>query len=320
MSNFTENVTTQNTDGLSGLTSSFDGNRAKFFILLLLQLLSLPAYLYVFYRFRQKRQLRESHHHHVILLLLVVSFLFLIVALPLTQAYMFTSRVSPSTTTFCSLWNWIHYSLNIVNLFLMAFASIERNWLIFHPWMIRGRIRKICLHYGPLLFCLIYPPLFYFGAIFLHRCEPFFDYTQLLCIWPCYFNSIRWSVADIYVNNLTTTCLIPIFCSIIYIRVFIQKRAMKQKAFQWRRDKKMIFQLWAVSSLYLAMWMPLQLLSMINTYLDPTFLLQPQIDFLFLMPYMIHFLYPFIVMLTYPQEMLKFNLNRTATSVVPLNT
>ena len=319
MSNFTGDVTTQPIEAIFNFTTSFNGNRIKFIILLVLQLLALPAYLYVFYRFRQKHQLREALHHHVILLLLIVSFLFLVVALPLTQAYMFTSRAYPGTFIFCSLWNWIHYSLNMVNLFLMAFASIERNWLIFHPSLIRGTVRRICLHYGPLLFCLVYPPLFYFGAIFLHKCEPFFDYTQLLCIWPCYFNSLRWSVADIYVNNLTTTCLIPIFCSIIYIRVFIQKRAMKQKAFQWRRDKKMIFQLWAVSSLYLAMWMPLQLLSLINTYIDPSFLLQAQIDYLFLMPYMIPFLYPFIVMLTYPQEMLKFNSNRANTTVVPLN-
>ena len=94
---------------------------------------------------------------------------------------------------------------------------------------------------------------------------------------------------------------------------------MKQKAFQWRRDKKMIFQLWAVSSLYLAMWMPLQLLSMINIYVDPNFLLQAQIDYLYLMPYMIHFLYPFIVMLTYPQEMLKFNQIHATTTVVHFN-
>ena len=312
MSNLTE-------DSLAGLTSSFDGNRAKFVILLVLQFVSLPAYLHVFYRFRQKHQLRESHYHHVILLLLAVSFLFLVVALPLTQAYMYTSRVYPTTNSFCALWNWIHYSLNIVNLFLMAFASIERNWLIFHPSLTRGTVRKICLHYAPLLFCLVYPPLFYFGAIFLHKCDSIFDYTQLLCVWPCYFNSIRWSIFDIYVNNLTTTCLIPTFCSIIYIRVFIQKRAMKQKAFQWRRDKKMIFQLWAVSSLYLAMWMPLQLLSLINTYIDPSFLIQAQIDYLYLMPYMIPFLYPFIVMLTYPQEMLKFQSNKAATSVHPIH-
>ena len=319
MSNLTENATTTEVSQLVfDLSTSTNGNRIKFAILLVLQCLSLPAYLHVFYQFRQKRQLRESLFHHVILLLLIVSFLFLTIALPFTQAYLYTSRAYPGNNTFCSLWNWIHYSLNMVNLFLMAFASIERNWLIFHPLLTRSNRGRVLLHYAPLLFCLAYPPAFYFGGIFLHQCPPFYDYTQLLCVWPCYFNSIRWSIIDVYFNNLTISFCIPTFCSIIYIRVFMQKRVMQQQAFQWRRDKKMILQLWAVSSLYMAVWIPLQLLSVINTYVDPNFLLQAQIDYLFLLPYMIHFFYPFIVMLTHPKEMLNFKLNRMMTSAQPM--
>ena len=298
------------------LTTSHKGNRAKFAVLLVLQLLSLPCYLFVFYRFRQKRQLRESFFHHVILLLLIVSFLFLIIALPLTQVYLYTSHVYPDTNTFCSLWNGIHYSLNIVNLFLMAFASIERNWLIFHPWMTRSVMGKICLHYGPLLFCSTYPPLFYFGIIFIHECDSLYDCTQLLCLWPCFFYEQIWADIDMFVNNLAPLLTIPIFCSIIYIRVFIQKRAMKQKAFQWRRDKKMIVQLLAVSGLYVTMWMPLQLLGLVNARWLPYFLVQEQVDYLFLLPYMIHFLYPFIVLYTYRQEML--NINRIKAVVQPM--
>ena len=321
MSNLTQNATTATTIAsqlVFDLSTSSKSNRIKFSILLALQCLALPAYLYVFYQFRQKRQLRESLFHHVILLLLVVSFLFLTIALPFTQAYLYTSRVYPGSNIFCAFWNWIHYSVNIVNLFLMAFASIERNWLIFHPLFTRSNRGKILLHYAPLLFCLVYPTAFYFGAIFLHQCPPFYDYTQLLCVWPCYFNSIRWSIIDVYFNNLTILFCIPVFCSIIYLRVFIRKRVMQRQVFQWRRDKKMILQLWAVSSLYMAVWVPLQLLSLINTFIDPTFLIQLSLDYLFLLPYMIHFFYPFIVILTYPKEMLNWKLNTITTSGQPV--
>ena len=79
---------------------------------------------------------------------------------------------------------------------------------------------------------------------------------------------------------------------------------MKLEVFKWKRDRKMILQLLAVSSLYLAMWMPLQLCSLINIYWDWSFLLQAQIDYMYLFPYLIHLLYPFVVLLTYHKEML----------------
>jgi hypothetical protein len=312
-SNDSMNTTTQVTS--FQFSTSFDANRIKFGILLVLQLLSFPCFLWIFYQFSRQHQLRQSIHHHVILLLLIVSFLFVTIALPLTEAYMFTSYVYPSSDMFCSIWTWIHYSLNITNLFLMAFASIERNWLIFHPWLVRNKAGKILLHYCPLLLCLLYPSMFYFGFILIYPCQNYYDYTQLLCTYPCYFYNQNWANIDLFFNNYTPLFAIPLFCSIIYARVFIQKRAMKQQAFKWSRDKKMVLQLWAVSSLYLGMWMPIQLTGLINTFWNPTFLLQAQIDYIYLFPYLIHLIYPFIVLLTYQNEMLTFKRNAVVPAV-----
>ena len=173
-------TTTEMTSTSFNLTVSDPGNRVRFTILLALQLMSVPCYLYVFYRFHQKRNLRQSIPQHVILLLLIMSFLFVTIALPITQAYMFTSQVRPASELFCAFWNWIHYSLNIINLFLMAFASIERNWLIFHPALTRSKRARIMLHYGPLVFCVAFPAIYYFVMIFLYRCVSIYDYTHLL--------------------------------------------------------------------------------------------------------------------------------------------
>jgi hypothetical protein len=90
---------------------------------------------------------------------------------------------------------------------------------------------------------------------------------------------------------------------------------MKQQVFKWKRDKKLILQLWAISSLYLGMWMPLELTVLIGLYWDPTFLLQAQIDYIYLFPYLVHLIYPFIVLFTYHNEMLNFKRN---TVVVPM--
>jgi hypothetical protein len=121
------------------LTISFDANHIKFWILIALQLLSISCFLYIFLHFVHKRQLLKSHHHHVILLLFIVSFLFVTIALLFTEAYMYLSHVYPANAIFCSFWKWIHYSLKIINLFLMVFASIEPNWLIFVKFNILRR-------------------------------------------------------------------------------------------------------------------------------------------------------------------------------------
>ena len=315
MDDSTNNTTTAISSVVAN--TSLYGNRIKFIVLLVLQLVSISCYLYIFYKFYRKRQLRESNHHHVIILLLISSFLFVIIPLPMTEAYMFTSYVFPSNDIFCSIWTWLHYSLNISNLYLMGFASIERNWLIFHPSLVRNKFGLIILHYFPLAVCIIFPPAFYFIAIFVHKCASTYDYSYLLCQWPCYFYNINWASIDLYLNNYVPLLSIPVFCTIIYIRVLIQKRAMKQEVFKWRRDKRIILQLWAVSSLYLAMWMPLQLCAVINAYWDGNFMIQAQIDYMYLMPYMIHLIYPFITLLTHPQLMLHSRVYPTTVTAYP---
>jgi hypothetical protein len=306
LANETTNATTTTLYGIGVIfTTSFYNNRIKFWILLSLQLVSVPCFLYIFYRFPYKKQNRQAIHHHVILLLLIISFLFVTIALSLTLAYMYTSQVYPATETFCTLWNWLHYSINIINLFLMGFASMERNWLIFYPKLVSSKGGRFLFHYCPLVFCVVYPPTFYAGVMFIYNCNDDYDYTQLLCTWPCYFYNNQLTSIDLFFNNCTPLFSIPFFCTIIYVRVFIQRQRMKRQRFKWRRDKKLVIQIWALSSLYLAMWMPIQLLGLINLYWSKTFLVQAQIDYIYLFPYFIHLLYPYIILLTFKDELVK---------------
>jgi hypothetical protein len=96
---------------------------------------------------------------------------------------------------------------------------------------------------------------------------------------------------------------------------------MQQQRFKWRRDKRLVLQLWAISSLYLVMWMPLQLAGLIDLYWLPTFLLQAQIDYMYLFPYLIHIVYPYIVILCLYHDTMKSN-RKTATvnPMYPLKT
>lgn len=298
-------------------TTSTEGNQIKFTLLLVLQILSIPCFLYIFVQFRYRIRLHRTFHHHAVIALLIVSFIFVIVAVPLTLAYLFTSSVKPENETFCSLWNWLHYSINIVNLFLMGFTSLERHWLIFHPYFIHNKFRRFVFHYLPLLFCLVYPPTFYISAMFIYQCESTYDYTQLLCKYPCYFYNESWWKIDLFFNNYTPLFSIPASCIVIYIRILVKKSHLKQQRFKWRRDKRLVIQIWAISSLYLSMWMPLQLSGLINLFWLPSFLLQAQIDYMYLFPYLVHLIYPYIVLFSYRKEFAKAH--RRITSVVPLH-
>jgi hypothetical protein len=84
---------------------------------------------------------------------------------------------------------------------------------------------------------------------------------------------------------------------------------MRLQIVKWRRDKKLIIQLFAISSLYLAMWMPIELTGLINLYWDPVFLLQAQIDYMYLFPYFIHIIYPFIVLFIIHRKNGRFSRN-----------
>ena len=277
--------------------TSVEPNRAKFGILLGLQCLSFPCFVYIFYHYVSRRNhFRRAIHYDVIFVLLFVSFLFVTTSLPLTEIYLFSSYVYPPNDIFCSLWICFHYSLNIINLFLMAFASIERHLLIFHSQFLQNSRRKFFFHTCPILFCLIYPSMFYIAAIFLYPCQNTYDYTQLLCTWPCYFWNRTWAYVDLFFNNYAPLFAIPVFCSVLYFRVFLQRRAMRQQAVKWSRDRKLIIQLWLISTLYLGMWMPLQMAGLINLFFDSDFLVQAQIDYMYLFPYVVHLVYPFIVL------------------------
>ncbi|CAF0923981.1 unnamed protein product [Adineta steineri] len=63
----------------------------------------------------------------------------------------------------------------------MTWASIERHILVFS-----SHRHRFDAHTIPLIFCLIYPILFYTYTIFFYPCEQIFEYQQVLCGSPCF--------------------------------------------------------------------------------------------------------------------------------------
>lgn len=95
------------------------------FILLLICLI--PSFIFFllvfFFLFKSQEINSKRRHNHVILL---CNFILITTELPITLVYSYQGYVQPQNDQFCSFWVAYNYGL-----FLMAFASIERYFLIF---------------------------------------------------------------------------------------------------------------------------------------------------------------------------------------------
>lgn len=194
-----------NDDDFQSLSRS---NRFEFGIFLDLQLIALICFILNFLQFHFRRDFRQSLSYDMIFIRLFSSFIFDSIVLSLSQA-------------------------NIINLFLMAFVSIERYLFVFYSFL---------FHYSPILFCI-----YFIHLSFLSK------HVRLLTILLCYFGRKLWANIDLFINNYTSLLIILLFCSFIYLRVFCQRRSMQLSTMKWGLDKRFICQLLVISSLYLSM-------------------------------------------------------------------
>ena len=291
-----------NTSNSNDATSSLIlENQVKFGVFLTLQISSVSCSLYLFLQYIIRPNLRQSVYNQIVIILLCVNFFFVIIPLSASEAFFFTSHVRPESDIFCALWTWIHYCPDICNLFLMAFFCGQRHWLLFRLNPMRSRRNRILYHYVPITVCIIYPCVFYFVLIFLYPCKSTYDYSQLLCSYPCYFNTEIIGNFDTFANNWIPIILIPVLSMALLIRFLFQRRRMRLNMFQWKRDRKMVIQLLSVASLYFFMWAPLQAAVFYSNNVYSRVLAYILVVYLYILPYFVHLLYPFIVLCSYPE-------------------
>jgi hypothetical protein len=104
--------------------------------------------------------------------------------MPFALIVLYTGFVAVQSSLFCHFWIVYNYALIVINLMFMAYGCIERYLLVFCRIFFKRHL--ILLHYGPLVFFFIYPPLLYFGLVVIYSCQTDFDYTQFVCGGACY--------------------------------------------------------------------------------------------------------------------------------------
>ena len=281
-------------------------NHIKFGIFLTLQIPSVICSLYIFFQYTTRKNLRQSIHNHAIIILLCNSFAFVVIPLSANEVFFFRGHVHPESDLFCSLWTWIHYSIDISNLILMAFACGERHWLVFRVNPIATRYKRLVCHYIPITICMIYPWIFYFAAIFLFPCQQVYDYSQLLCLIPCYFFTQKMANLDTFLNNWVPIFAIPLLSGTLFIRFLTQKRRMRVEVFRWKRDRRMVIQLLSITLLYCLTWGPLQATLIYSNFflggLAPPFV----VEYFYSLPFFVYLLYPYVLLASNP-ELRRFN-------------
>lgn len=281
----------------------------KFLLLLLVGLSSIVFSIIIIIYFAKNREARLQPRNHGWLVLVIIFLLQVTTDYPLGMSFFYYGKVWPESYAYCVWWTWYEFSFNGIGLFLMASISIERHVLIFHPQgAFQTPWRKWLFHYIPIIACVAWPPLFYLLIVVISPlCSTEWTYLEFNCGVPCYFTVYFVGQFDFLFNIVAPLGLIIVANVLLVIRVIYQKISRHQPV-NWRRQRKMTVQLWTISSLYLAFWLPITIVQLIQLTAIPTFMLDQVTTLLFCI-YFVPLLLPMVCLSTLPdlvKKMLRF--------------
>jgi phosphatidylglycerophosphate synthase len=283
----------------------------KFAVLISLEIPSILVSLLIFAYFGTNRNAREARHNHAILVLLLVNFLQVITDLPMPMSFFhLNGSVQPAASIYCTWWTWYEFSLNTTNGFLMAWISIERHLFIFHIHFLRGTTswKRRLVHIVPLIVCSLWGPVYYIYTIIISpMCTNTLHFDTLFCGYPCYLVT-TWGSFDLFFDVIFPTITIFIGNLVLFIRVVLQQMAhVGRTRNNWRRQKKMAFQLGIISFIYLAVWIPLSFVQLGQIYIEPNFLLDQEDTIEFLV-YIVPLILPMVCLMSMPELIKKLKL------------
>lgn len=292
----------------SSLEQSDDGSTGPlpysvcFWLLLTLDIPSVICSLLILICLLCYRTARHDAHHHAIIVLIVFCLCTQLIDIPFYLAYILNSGVvKPSIPGICMLW-WI-VSIGIFNgqQVLLAWISVERHIFIFNDRWIRTKRGRFFAHYLPLILIMSYLFIFNVYVYFLYPCENIYDYSSPLCNGnPCYQNNVFIRTWDLVANTMIPGFLEPLAGIALIIRVIRQRNHLTQGV-QWRKHRKMVIQLMAISILNLSFISPLNILQLAFLFgLQSDYGMQI-LSYFYFFVYLIPLLMPFIFTILIPE-------------------
>ena len=228
----------------------------RFWSYLVFNVLSVICSIFALYYLLIDRKLRRALHNHIIIVLLFIGLIYELTDILWILYFNYTGLPMFASITFYLIWVFVDYAFYSAQIALFAWATIERHILIFHDRLISTKMRRLILHYLPIVliptYCFIYYCLVYFAPF----CENSFDSFIGGGIYiPCVFSRTFLGSWDLIVHQVVPTLIIVIFSVGLIVRVIWQKRRLNQ-AVSWRKHRKMMIQLISISCVYVVFNFP----------------------------------------------------------------
>jgi hypothetical protein len=169
--------------------------------------------------------------------------------------------VWPAKPAHCLVWWLVDLGVYNTAAMILAWTSIERHILVFHDRWLQARSKRLILHYLPLVSLMTYATVYYTVVLFFPPCQHTYTYTLPVCAAsPCHLLHPVLGMWEMGVHGCLPAIVIAVSSIGLIARVLLSKRRANQLV-RWRKYQKMIVQLLSVSLLYLALGLPIMVIS-----------------------------------------------------------
>ena len=204
----------------------------------------------------------HSIHNHAIAIVIFIGLIYQVTLYPWMLEYYQYEGIWNRSTMFCTIWGFFDWGVYYVQMMLFAWATIERHILIFHDKWVSTRMKRVFVHYLPLLVLSIYSLVFYTIVSFFPACENTFDNFDIVCVQFCFSQTNAFYIWDVLFHQTLPNLIIVIFSTALLVRILYRKYRIHQ-GIQWRKHRKMTIQLLSISILYLFFAFPITLMNLL---------------------------------------------------------
>jgi hypothetical protein len=296
----TDNSSDNSTSSVDNVEILVPGS-VQFWIMLLSDIPSTICSFCIIVHIIFNRTQRHALYNHTILLILLCNLPVQLLDINFYLVFYRYGSVQPPKPITCLLWLLADDGFYDAGMILMAWLAIERHILIFHDGWVSNRRGRFLFHYLPLIVIIAYVVPYYTIVILFPPCENTYDFSAIICgASPCLLSYGFVSTWELTVNS-SVPIIVEIFVSIgLILRVYWQKRRLHQ-SHKWRKQRRMIIQLFLVSGLNTSLNLPLYTIPIAQlcgvTSVDSY---DAEIYFYFL-GYFVIFLFPFASLCQYPE-------------------
>lgn len=238
-------------------------NPVKFWIYVILIIPAIISTVFSLFHLLSNRTMRCALHNHVLIIFLFICLVSQLTVHPWTLHYYRQKGIWKRSPLFCSIWKFVEWGLYFTQTMLFAWATIERHILVFYENWVSTRLKRILVHYLPLVLITVYCFVYYTHVIFYPPCQNTFNYALMICFESCIMNYKVLYIFDVVVHQVFPHSII-IVCNIgLLIRIHHNK-IRAGLSLRWQRHWRMIIQLLFVSAIYFIFALPLTVVNILH--------------------------------------------------------